>query len=360
MAGPEDDSAEKSHEPTPRKLDEARRKGEVPRSADLNTAASYGGLLLAGLAFGAGSLTGLGAILADMLGRAERHAPLFFDGPSAPISGRLLADMTGPLAPWALLPAALVALSIAAQRSFTVTLSKLEPKLSRLSPIQTAKQKFGRTGLFEFAKSVAKLCLYTALLGLFLAQQLPRLMATMALGPGPIMAEMVRMTMQLLMLVLVITLALGLLDAVVQRAEHLRKNRMSRKELTDEMKETEGDPAMKQQRRAKAQEIALSQMMADVPGADVVIVNPTHFAVALAWDRASGRAPVCVAKGVDEIAARIRTVATEHGVAIHSDPPTARALHGALSIGDEVQPDHYKAVAAAIRFAETLRRKARR
>lgn len=359
MSGPQDDSAEKSHEPTPRKLDEARRKGEVPRSTDLNVAASYGGLLLAGLAFGAGSLTGLGAILADLLGRAEQHAPLFFDGPSAPISGRLLADMARPLAPWALLLAALVALSIAAQRSFTVTPSKLAPKLSRLSPIQTAKQKFGRTGLFEFAKSVAKLCLYTALLGLFLARQLPRLMATMALGPGPVVAEMGRMTLALVMLVLLIALVLGVLDAVVQRAEHLRKNRMSRKELMDEMKETEGDPAMKQQRRQKAQEIAQSQMLADVPSADVVIVNPTHYAVALTWDRSSGRAPVCVARGVDEIAARIREVATEHGVPLHSDPPTARALHGSLSIGDEVRPDHYKAVAAAIRFAEALRREAR-
>jgi flagellar biosynthetic protein FlhB len=100
-------------------------------------------------------------------------------------------------------------------------------------------------------------------------------------------------------------------------------------------------------------------MLADVAKADVIIVNPTHFAVALRWDQASGRAPVCVAKGVDEIAARIRERAAEAGVPLHSDPPTARLLHATLKIGQEIHPDHYRVVAAAIRFSEAMRKKAR-
>ena len=134
---------------------------------------------------------------------------------------------------------------------------------------------------------------------------------------------------------------------------------MSRKELTDESKESEGDPHIKQQRRQRGYQIATNQMLAEVPKADVIIVNPTHYAVALKWDKTSGGAPVCVAKGVDEIATQIRKLAAEAGVPIHSDPPTARALHATIAIGAEIQSDHYRAVAAAIRFAEAMRVKAK-
>ena len=116
---------------------------------------------------------------------------------------------------------------------------------------------------------------------------------------------------------------------------------------------------MKSQRRQRAQAIAMNRMLADVPKADVIVVNPTHYAVALKWSRKSGRAPVCLAKGVDEAAARIREIAATAGVPIHSDPPTARALHASVETGQEIRPEHYAPVAAAIRFAESMRRRAR-
>jgi len=116
---------------------------------------------------------------------------------------------------------------------------------------------------------------------------------------------------------------------------------------------------MKQSRRERGQEIARNRMMMDVPDADVVIVNPTHYAVALKWDRKTGGAPVCVAKGTDEIALKIREVATMSGVPIRSDPPTARAVHATVEIGDEILHEHYAAVAAAIHFADAMRKKAR-
>ena len=134
---------------------------------------------------------------------------------------------------------------------------------------------------------------------------------------------------------------------------------MSRKEMTDEAKEQEGDPHVKQQRRQKGYEIAMNQMLADVPDADVVVVNPTHYAVALKWDRLQGGAPICVAKGVDDIAARIRETANENNVPIHRDPPTARALYATVDIGEQILPEHYRAVAASIRFAEKMRAKMR-
>jgi len=153
---------------------------------------------------------------------------------------------------------------------------------------------------------------------------------------------------------------IGLIDLLWQRYDHARKLRMSFQDMKDEHKSSEGDPHTKAQRRQRGQEIATNRMMLDVPKADVVIVNPTHYAVALKWDRRPGRAPECVAKGTDDIAARIREMAAEHGVPIHSDPPTARALFGSVEIGDEIEPKHYRAVAAAINFAEKIREKAKR
>jgi len=172
------------------------------------------------------------------------------------------------------------------------------------------------------------------------------------------MIELGRMLVALMGIVLLVALALGSIDFLWQRAEHTRKHRMSRKEMMDELKQSEGDPTVKQQRRQRGQEIATNKMLLDVPTADVVIVNPTHYAVALKWDRSQATAPVCVAKGVDEIAARIRVLAAENAVPVHSDPPTARALHAKVALGQEISQDHYRAVAAAIRFAENIRSKA--
>ena len=168
---------------------------------------------------------------------------------------------------------------------------------------------------------------------------------------------LLKTVVRFLTLISMLVLAIGGLDYFWQRAEHLRSNKMSRKEMMDEHKNSEGDPHFKAKRRQKGQEIATSRMLQDVRTADVVIVNPTHYAVALKWDRLSGRAPVCVAKGVDEIAQRIRERAAEAAVPLHSDPPTARMLFASLEIGHEVHPDHYRVVAAAIRFSESIRQR---
>ncbi|KIN74575.1 Flagellar biosynthesis protein FlhB [Sulfitobacter guttiformis KCTC 32187] len=161
------------------------------------------------------------------------------------------------------------------------------------------------------------------------------------------------------MVVAVVSGVIGGVDALWQHASHMRKNRMSRKELTDEAKNSEGDPHLKQERRQRALAASQNQMMKDVPSADVIIVNPTHYAVALKWSRLPGEAPICVAKGVDEIAATIRRIGAQAGVPIHSDPPTARALHAAVELGSQIRHDDYAPVAAAIRFAEEMRRRAK-
>jgi len=160
-----------------------------------------------------------------------------------------------------------------------------------------------------------------------------------------------------MVLVVITTLLFGGIDYFWQRMQHLRRNRMSRKDLTEEMKDSEGDPHVKQQRRQRGQEIATNRMLRDVVQADVVVVNPTHYAVALKWSRKGRTAPICVAKGVDEVAARIRAKAAEAGVPLQSDPPTARAIYATVEIGQQIRPEHYRAVAAAIRFAESMRKR---
>ena len=350
---------DKQYEPTQKKLDDARKKGEFAKSADLTTAAGYAGFLLVSWAVGSSSLLNLASGLRNMLDHSEAIASELFTARSSPVIGGWIRELGGALSPWVLVPGLVALLVVLAQRGLVFAPEKLKPQASRLSIIKGFGNKFGRQGLFEFAKSFAKLSIYSAVLGAFLVLQADEILGVLYLSPAIAMAQFLKLTLLLVSVVLVIALVIGLIDLVWQRAEHLRKNRMSRKEMTDEQKESEGDPMMKQQRRQKAVSLAMNQMLADVPEADVVIVNPTHYAVAPKWERASGRAPVCVAKGVDAVAERIRALANEAGVPIRSDPPTARALYSSIGLGDEITSDHYRAVAAAIRFAEGLKRRAR-
>lgn len=352
-----DDDSDKQYEPSQKRLDDARKKGEIPRSNDLVTAAAYFGFIAVAFTMGAASLQNMGTALQSLLSNADRNADAWFQGSGGPWSFGLMQAIGGGVLPWFAIPAILALAVVFATRSLVFAPSKIEPKLSKISPISNAKNKFGRSGLFEFAKSFFKLLIYSVILGVFLYTKMPLIMSTMSLSPGIVASTLAELTVSFMLIVLMISAVIGGIDYLFQYSEHIRKHRMSRKEMQDEAKDQEGDPHFKQKRRQKGVEIVMNQMMAEVPEADVVIVNPTHYAVALKWDRLAGGAPICVAKGVDDIAARIREVANENGVPIHRDPPTARALYATVELGDQILPDHYKAVAASIRFAEKMREK---
>jgi flagellar biosynthetic protein FlhB len=355
----EEESSDKSHEPTPRKLEEARKKGEIARAADLLSAAGYLGMLVGAAVFGPAAVAGFGDAVLPLVEQPDRLLPMFFgDGASAPAGGLIRASLA-PLGVFFAIPVALVLATLLATRTMLFTPSKLTFKASRISPIANAKNKFGRSGLFEFFKSFLKLALYSLCLALFLWARMEEIIGAVYASPSAVAVIMARLMVHMLALVVVIALVIGGLDYLWQYFEHIRKNRMSQKEVRDEFKESEGDPMLKQQRRTRAQELALNQMLQDVPDADVVIVNPTHYAVALTWSRMPGAAPVCVAKGQDAIALRIREIATAHAVPIHSDPPTARALYATTEMGAEISTAHFRPVAAAIRFADDMRRKMR-
>ena len=344
---------DKEHEPTQKKLDDARRRGEVVRSADLATAASYGGLLLVALGAGTALLQRFGTAGMAMLERAGSG------GAASGLPGDLILSATAAVLPFLLAPGLAVLATLLAQRAIVIAPEKLQPRLSRINPFANAAQKFGRTGLFDFAKSSVKLLVVGTLLTVFMTDRMPEILRTQGEEAGLVSALLGRIITDFIFLILVISGVIGGGDYLWQRYEHLRRNRMSRQEMIDEFKQSEGDPHVKGQRRQRAEAIAMNRMLADVPKADVVIVNPTHYAVALRWTRTSGRAPVCVAKGVEEVAARIREAAATAGVPVRSDPPTARAIYASVAIGQEIRPDHYAPVAAAIRFAERMRRRAR-
>ncbi|WP_323036585.1 flagellar type III secretion system protein FlhB [Pararhodobacter sp.] len=358
MSG-DDSDAERPHEATERKLQEARKRGEIPRTADITAAAAAIGILSLALLPGGWVPTRIGAIGQGLLTRPEDFATVLLGGGTA-FAGTLLGQIGLALAPVAVVPGVLVIAVLFAVKGLVFAPEKLSPKLSRVSPLSNAKNKFGPSGLMEFAKSATKLCIYGTILWFFLLARMPELLAGLSQSPGPLSALMMRLIAEFMAIVVLVMVLIGVLDYLWQVFDHKRRQRMSHQELREDHKAAEGDPHAKQQRRQRGHDIATNKMLKDVPKASVVVVNPTHYAVALAWEANSAGAPVCVAKGTDEIAARIREIAKESGVPIHSDPPTARALFAATRIGDEIAPDHYQAVAAAIRFAEHMRALARK
>lgn len=354
----EEDDSEKSHAPSQRRVEEARKRGDVPRSADLTTAAVYGGLLIGLLVMGSLALQQAGSAGMVLLGQADRLAPMVLRSGRAPTAG-ILAAFTLPLLPVLILPLVAAILSLVAQQGLILSPDKLAPKWSRISPFAALGQKFGRDGLFAFGKSLAKLIVVCVLLAVLLPRHADALLFSLQMAPGQAVLLMLRILVEFLFLALIAAAVFGGLDFGWQYLQHQRRNRMSRQDLVEENRDSEGDPHFKGHRRQRAREIALSRMLQDVGHADVVVVNPTHYAVALKWQRGDRSAPVCLAKGVDEVAARIRERAALSGVPIHRDPAVARAIHATVEIGQPIRAEHFKAVAAAIRFAETMRKRAR-
>lgn len=359
MAEDQDDSQEKSIDPTPQRIERAREQGDVPKSVDVNTLASYVALLLVVIIAGADLARDAAGALSTFLASPHLLADRLLAPGGPSIAGAILGATVVAVAPFCLVPAAAVIIALVAQRSVVFSTTKVEPKLSRLSLISNAKQKFGSEGIVEFLKSLAKLLAIGIVVTIMVSQELDGLAALVRQDAR----TMAQVMMDEVLLVLGATIAIvgviAAIDYVWQQHAFIRRNRMSQQELKDELKSTEGDPFFRQTRRDRARQIAMNRSIDDVPNADVVIANPIHFAVALKWSRKPGSAPICIAKGADAIALRIRAIAEDAGVPVHEDPPTARLLFDVVEIGDEIAPEHYQAVAVSIRFADATRQRAK-
>lgn len=352
-----EDQSDKQFDPTEQKLRKAREKGDIPRSTEVNSTLMYIGFWAALMVVGAAAVPGWVKMAARALG----------DDAWANHSGRSVTDLAWAIGAHAaiatLAAVGMMGLCVLAgligQRAIVISPSKLAPDFSRINPIKNARQKFGKSGLVTYLISVGK-ALLVGVAGWWLFRSLMTMLGNAEYMSGLQWISGIGVILgRVMMVAVVISAMFAIVDFLWKRFDHNRRNRMTRREMMDEHKDSEGDPHMKASRRQKAVDIVTGQMLADVEKADVVIVNPTHYAVALEWKRGSGRAPVCVAKGVDEMAQRIRERAGAHNVPIRSDPPCARALHAMVDVGEEIQTEHFAAVAAAIRFAEAIRKKAR-
>lgn len=360
MSEEQNDGQEKTVDATPHRIQKAREEGNVPQSKDVHAAAAYLGVLLALVLFAGSSIEVFGELATAFVAKPQEVAAMLSGPGGRGATAAIFAGFAVSAAPLFLIPALGVVLSLVSQRAVVFSSTKIMPKVSRISPISNAKQKYGATGMVEFLKSAVKLAALSIIVGTVAFYQAPEYVMMAQLDGRILGARLGEETVLYLGVVTLVAIVIGAVDYFWQQYDHLKKLRMSHQELKDEMKHTEGDPAMKQRRREKAQSIATNKMLTKVPEADVIIVNPTHYAVALTWSRKRGEAPVCVAKGVDEIAARIREIAAEHQIPVHRDPPTARALHAVVELEQEIPEEHYRAVAVAIRFADDVRAKARK
>jgi flagellar biosynthesis protein FlhB len=237
------------------------------------------------------------------------------------------------------------------------TFQPLKPQFSRVSPMAGFKRLFGREAFVQFIKGLLKIVIVGAVAGTLLWNERDRLDGLTRIEPTALMPAILALSARLLGGVLAIYAFLALGDAVYQRLSWKKRQMMSKRELKEEYKEQEGSPEIKARLRQIRLARVKKRMMKAVPDATVVVTNPTHYAVALKYETGMA-APVCVAKGVDSLALRIRAVAAEHGVAVVENPPLARALHATVDIDDEIPVEHYKAVAEVIGYVLRLRRRA--
>jgi flagellar biosynthetic protein FlhB len=342
------DKESKTEEPTQRKLDDARKKGDVAKSMDIpqwaSLAAAFGVLAIAG-----------GWMVRDL---AEALAPFIARPHAYEISSAGMQDILHS-AMWACAPILLgVMLTAAAagvagsllQTGLMFTPSKLKFDFKKISPLGGFKRLFGPDALVQFLKSVVKLCAIGVIVWLVFKPHARELETLAALDP----AAMLPLARDLLFALFAAALAFLALtagfDYFWQRHSFMAKMRMSKEELKEEFKNTEGDPHVKAKLKQIRMERSRQRMMQNVPQATVVVTNPTHYAVALRYVPEEMGAPVCVAKGVDGLALKIREIAAEHGVPVIEDVPLARALYAAVDVDDTIPRQHFEAVAKIIGF----------
>lgn len=352
MAG-EFDDRERTESPTQKRLDDARAKGQVPRSRDLNAAA----VVLAG---GLG-LSALGSIMGGQLLGLMRDG-LTLAPMEALDSGRMLlrlghAVMQGGLAIAPLIGLLLAAAVLAplAIGGWTFSGEALVPNFERLDPIAGLGRIWSVRALIELGKALARVVLVAGVAVLVLRQQFHSYSGLGNESMGVAIAHAFRLGGAALIALGGALALIALIDVPLALWQFNKSMRMTRQEIRDENKETEGSPEIKARVRRAQQAAARKRMMQEVPKADVVVTNPTHFAVALRYDEKLMRAPIVVAKGRDLIAARIRELATEHKVPIVEAPPLARALHAHCELGDPIPAQLYAAVAKVLTYVYQLR-----
>jgi flagellar biosynthetic protein FlhB len=357
MPGDKDES-QQTEEPTAKRLEQAREQGDVIKSMEVTGFVVLAGSTLALAMLGKQTMVGLAGLLTMFL---EQPDQLAVDGAGLSLLmhhllvrvGIVLAPLFGVFA-----LAAIAGHVLQSLPGFTP--SKLAPDFSKVSPMAGFKRLFGLDGWMNLVKGLAKI----AIVGIAVWTQLwpARGMLSLILdqSPGGLIADMGYLLFKVLIAALSALAVIAAADYFLQRMQFMKRNRMSKQEIKEEFRQNEGDPHVKAKIRQLRQERSRQRMMARVPEATVVLMNPTHYAVALQYKSGEMAAPICVAKGVDALALRIRAVAEDNDVPVIENPPLARALHASVELDEPVPPEHYKAVAQVIGYVMRLQGAARK
>ncbi len=355
MAEEQQDSSQKTEEPTQKRLDDSRQKGQVATSREINNwFMLLGGAILV-LMLAPGMLADLKAVLARTVAMSYDHTAAA--GTTGALLGALIREVAGILAlPFGIL-AVLALIASVIQHPPVFAVDSIKPKLEKISPLKGFKRLFSSRSLVEFVKGILKLAIVGTVATLVVLPQFGRLTQLPTMETSGLMAFAWSAAGRVLIAVLAVMTVIAALDFAYQRMQHLKQMRMSRQDIKDELKQSDGDPMVKARLRQIRTERARQRMMQAVPEATVVVTNPTHFAVALKYVHDEMEAPEVVAKGADLMAARIRAAAKDSGVPLVENPPLARALYASTRIGQSIPPEHYRAVAEVIGFVMRLRRR---
>ena len=351
MAEAQEDT-ERSEDPTQKRLDEALERGDVVKSQEVNTwfVIAAGALLL--LAFSGSMATGIATTLRGLIAHSG----------SIRVDGRGFVGMVEKLGLEVIAAVAipLLLLALAAvggnmiQHRLVWSSESLKPKFSKVSPGAGLKRIFGKQAVANFAKGLFKLIALGAVMMAVLWPERHRLESFLMFDPSAILGVTTNLTLHLMGAVVAMLAAVAIADYFFQYRQWYQRQRMSLQEIKDEFKQSEGDPHIKGRIRQLRVQRMKKRMMAAVPKASVIITNPTHYSIALSYDRGMS-APVCVAKGVDNIAFKIREVAKKHDIPIVENVPLARALYATVDIDEEIPVEHYQAVAEIIGYVMGLK-----
>ena len=354
----EEDKSSKTEEPTDRRLERARREGDTAASREPGTAAALVALLAAVAVLAPALLEGLAVAFGGVIARAPS-----LEARTGAVGLRDLGTLTVPL----LLGVALLLLPVMgalllaglvgalAQGEIVFATKRLMPKWSKISPLAGAKRMFSPDTLVEFAKNFAKVVLIVVVTWIVGVPTVTSIWTLVEAPPGAVMAHAGRGAAQMLVAAAAISVALAILDVVWKRMRWRAKQKMSPKEVRDEHKDSDGDPLLRSRRDGIRRQRARQRIATAVPSATVVITNPTHYAVALRYEVGRDAAPVCVAKGTERMAARIRELAREAEVPMVENRPLARALHASVEVDAAVPVEHWRAVAEIIGYVNALR-----
>lgn len=351
--GGEQDNAQKTEEPTAKRREDALKKGQVVTSREVN----HFFILLC--------LAALVIIMAPGLMESLkfRLSPYILLAHDVSIDDRsflqnmraLMTDLLLEMLIFVMMCVAAVFAANAVQNRFVLSLEPIKPKLEKISPIKGVGRLFSRRNLVEFLKGILKIVIVGAIVVIAVYPYKEYLQLLPDESIFDILAFISTISARILIAVCVITALIALIDFAYQKYEHTQQLRMTKQEVRDEYKQQEGDPMVKQRLRQIRRERLSKQMMAAVPEADVVITNPTHYAVALKYDTATMIAPKLIAKGKDKVALRIKERAEEHKIIVMRNPPLTRLLFDNVAIDDEIPLEYYKAVAEIIGYVYKLK-----